>query len=158
MFEAQRWHNDPRFFSPMMVLDNGKHVFIGDFVTLENDTNAYGKVVKFATEVKFYVNVLLIEHTVIYTCTHTKKLTRKVQVTLLKMAINDGGPFKLEDLEKIVVEPNMIKEVHATTPFRRDNVVYKQRQLTNEVNCTHTHYRYNAINSLNRGHFGDDRN
>ena len=28
MFEAQRWHNDPRLFSLMIVLNSGKHLHL----------------------------------------------------------------------------------------------------------------------------------
>ena len=65
MFEAQRWHSDPRLFSPMMVLDSGKHLFIGDFITLEDDPKTYGKVIKFAIQVNtetFYMYYTYMYH------------------------------------------------------------------------------------------------
>ena len=33
MFHASRWHENPRFNTPMALLDNGIHVFICDCVT-----------------------------------------------------------------------------------------------------------------------------
>ena len=35
MYEAKRWHDDKRFYTPMIVLDCGKHLFIGDFVKIK---------------------------------------------------------------------------------------------------------------------------
>ena len=33
MFHASKWHGDPRFYSPMTLLDSGEHVFIRDCVS-----------------------------------------------------------------------------------------------------------------------------
>ena len=33
MFHASRWHDDPRFHSPMTLLNNGEHVFLRDCVS-----------------------------------------------------------------------------------------------------------------------------
>lgn len=30
LYEAERWHNDPTYWTPMVVLTNGQHIFIGD--------------------------------------------------------------------------------------------------------------------------------
>ena len=49
MFEANRWHSDPKYFSPMALID-GSQVFTGDIVTLK-DSTSYAKIVKFMTEV-----------------------------------------------------------------------------------------------------------
>ncbi len=35
MYEAVRWHEDTRFFSPM-VEHNGEFLFVGDFVTVKD--------------------------------------------------------------------------------------------------------------------------
>ena len=35
MFEARRWHNDKRFYTPMIVLDCGEQLVVGDFVKLK---------------------------------------------------------------------------------------------------------------------------
>lgn len=32
MYHASRWHNNPRYFSPMTILQDGTHVFIRDCV------------------------------------------------------------------------------------------------------------------------------
>ena len=50
MYEARRWHNDKRFYTPMIVLDSGEQLFVGDFIKLK-EYNIYGKVEKFALEV-----------------------------------------------------------------------------------------------------------
>ena len=52
MFEANRWHNDPQFFSPMASVD-GFQVFVGEIVHCLKDSTSYAKIVKFMTEVCF---------------------------------------------------------------------------------------------------------
>ena len=54
MYEAKRWHDDKRFYTPMIVLDCGKHLFIGDFVKIKG-YDIYGKVEKFALEVTIII-------------------------------------------------------------------------------------------------------
>ena len=65
MYEGCRWHDDKRFFSPMIVLSGGIHLFIGDFVKFEGNPTIYGKVVKFALQVRqvcIGYNVLIVQH------------------------------------------------------------------------------------------------
>lgn len=50
MYEAKRWHEDKRFYTPMIVLDSGEHLFVRDFVKIKG-CNIYGKVEKFVLEV-----------------------------------------------------------------------------------------------------------
>ena len=49
MFEAQRWNTDPKYFSPMAIL-NSSHIFVGDIVCLKGG-QTLAKVIKFTTEV-----------------------------------------------------------------------------------------------------------
>lgn len=36
LYEAQRWNNDPSLWTPMAVLMNGQHLFIGDIFEYHN--------------------------------------------------------------------------------------------------------------------------
>ena len=36
LHEAQRWNNDPSLWTPMAVLTNGQHLFIGDIFEYDN--------------------------------------------------------------------------------------------------------------------------
>jgi hypothetical protein len=36
MFHADRWHSDVQFYSPMVCLYNGVHVFIGDCINYQH--------------------------------------------------------------------------------------------------------------------------
>ena len=58
MYEAKRWHDDKRFYTPMVTLDSGEHLFVGDFVKLKG-YSIYGKVEKFALQVNNYNNKIL---------------------------------------------------------------------------------------------------
>ena len=51
MYEAKRWHDGN---TPMIALDSGKHLFIGDFVKIKG-YDIYGKVEKFALEVSIII-------------------------------------------------------------------------------------------------------
>ena len=51
MYEAERWHSDERFYTPMIVLDSGVRPFIKDTIKIKDCENVYGKVEKFAIEV-----------------------------------------------------------------------------------------------------------
>lgn len=57
LYQAQRWCTESRFWTPMIVLDNGCHVFIGDIIDVQNPNTGKvecrGKVVKFYTKVAF---------------------------------------------------------------------------------------------------------
>ena len=53
LFEAQRWHTEPTLWTPMVVLDNGKHLFIGEIFEYTSMTRrCFGKVVRFTYMVK----------------------------------------------------------------------------------------------------------
>ena len=66
-------------------------------------------------------------------------MTKKVEVTMLKMSITDDGFIKLQ--EQVVIDATKIKQVYTAIPFRRDAVVYKERKLTDKVhNYTYTVY------------------
>lgn len=44
LYEAERWHNDSRMWTPMTILKNGQHIFIGDIIDVNS---CIGKVIKF---------------------------------------------------------------------------------------------------------------
>ena len=50
MYEVNRWHDDKRFYTPMIALDSGEHLFVSDFVKLKG-YSIYGKVEKLALKV-----------------------------------------------------------------------------------------------------------
>ena len=50
MFEAKRWLTDPKYFSPMATI-YGRHIFVGDIVTLRDGTSSYAEILKFMTDV-----------------------------------------------------------------------------------------------------------
>ena len=56
MYEAARWHEDPRFCSPMVIYKE-EHIFVGDmieFVDVGEEVlcgKCYGKVLNYMTEV-----------------------------------------------------------------------------------------------------------
>ena len=49
LYEAQRWHTDHKLWTPMIVLTNGQHIFIGDIIGFDNylGESTIGKVVRF---------------------------------------------------------------------------------------------------------------
>lgn len=50
VYEAERWHNECRLWTPMVTLSNGQHIFIDDVIDVKewNSQLMYsGKVVKF---------------------------------------------------------------------------------------------------------------
>ena len=56
MYEAVRWHVDPRFRAPMVIY-KGEHIFVGDiieFVDIGEEIpcgKCYGKILNFMTKV-----------------------------------------------------------------------------------------------------------
>lgn len=47
LYEAERWHSDSKLWTPMTILGNGEHVFIGDIVDIAIDHSISGKIVRF---------------------------------------------------------------------------------------------------------------
>jgi hypothetical protein len=47
LYEAERWHEDCRMWTPMTTLDNGQQIFIGDIVDIDSSEYLSGKVTKF---------------------------------------------------------------------------------------------------------------
>ncbi len=59
---ASHWHDDPRFYSPMAVLDSGIRVFIRDCVTCLHphlNTTVTAQIVKFYNKVAILIQLLL---------------------------------------------------------------------------------------------------
>ena len=57
MAHASRWHKDPRFYSPMTVLNGGIHVFVRDCVAVLHPVlgNITALITKFFTKVHYLV-------------------------------------------------------------------------------------------------------
>lgn len=48
LYEAERWHEDSRMWTPMTTLSNGQQIFIGDIIEYIDSSNCLsGKVTKF---------------------------------------------------------------------------------------------------------------
>ena len=49
MYQAKRWHDDPRFFAPMVTIVGGTQVFAGDIIHIQDQEygECYAKVMKF---------------------------------------------------------------------------------------------------------------
>ena len=49
MYEAKRWHDDPRFFAPMITIMGETQVFVGDIIHIQDHEyrECYAKVIKF---------------------------------------------------------------------------------------------------------------
>ena len=60
MYEADRWHKDPRIQSPMVIY-KGEHIFVGDMVEFVDSGEeylcgkCYGKVLNFMTKVHIFM-------------------------------------------------------------------------------------------------------
>ena len=69
MFEAKRWHKDPRYHSPMITHEVGD-IFIGDIVVIADAEygECYAKVLKFMMEVNVQFYVIMKHYT---DCMHT---------------------------------------------------------------------------------------
>ena len=55
LYEAERWHSENRLWTPMTILHNGQHIFIGDIVDINN--SSAGKIVKFIEVCHQEINV-----------------------------------------------------------------------------------------------------
>lgn len=48
LYEARRWNEDPQYWTPMALLDNNHHVYIGDIVSFKGRSyKELGKIHKF---------------------------------------------------------------------------------------------------------------
>ena len=49
LYQSKVWNEDPKYWSPMIILDNKKHAYVGDIVTSKSTCKSWtcGKVIKF---------------------------------------------------------------------------------------------------------------
>ena len=67
-----------------------------------------------------------------------QKFTSNTEVTILRMVITNGTCIEIQ--EEVVIDANRIKRVYTAVPFKRDDIVYKQEKLTDEVKNNYYYY------------------
>ena len=57
VYEARRWHDDPQYQAPMIITEDGSHIFVGDIVETTGCIHSH---VKFMTKVYRAIFMLLL--------------------------------------------------------------------------------------------------
>ena len=92
MFEAQRWHSDPRYHSPMITHEVGD-IFIGDIVVIADAEygECYAKVLKFMAEVtELFLHLYGLHSRIIFS--HSQKTSGDLLAEVLLIVCGEDLP------------------------------------------------------------------